>query len=152
MMNQSRRKILGNLAGLCLFYPLIACRNGNLFMKKEIVLDVVLYNYSDIVIYDIYLNGIDLGLANAHDGGTGIVTGVTIPFGPQTLTWRDAGSGKSFSIKNSLALSPEQILSNTESLGVHIYPDNTAEFTFSQYMPERTNRGDKSIEDAKKNG
>lgn len=28
MMNKSRRKILGNLAGLSLFYPLTACGKG----------------------------------------------------------------------------------------------------------------------------
>lgn len=151
-MNKSRRKILSGLAGLSLLYPLTACGKGNLFMKKEAVLDVVLYNYSEIMIYDIYLNGIDLGLASPYGGGTGIVSGVTVPFGPQTLTWRDAGSGKSFFIKNSLSLTPEQILSNTYSLGVHIYPDNTAEFTFSQYMPDTTSRGDKIIEEARKNG
>jgi|GEM_PF-6686108 len=37
MMSQSRRKILGNLAALGLFYPLAACGNRNLLMKKEIV-------------------------------------------------------------------------------------------------------------------
>lgn len=155
-MNKSRRKILGNLVSLSLLYPLTACGKGNLFMKKEVVLDIVLYSYLDRPIFDIYLNRIDLGVANSY-GGTGIVVGVTIPFGPQTLTWRLGGprgmalNGETVTVKNSLILNPEQILSNTDSLGIHIYPDNTAEFTFSQYMPERTNRGNKIIEDVEKN-
>jgi hypothetical protein len=151
----TRRKILGNMLALGLFVPLFACgegkQKGSLFMKKEIVLDVVLYSYLNRPIFDIYLNGTDLGVANSY-GGTGIVTSVSVPLGSQTLTWRDAGSGETFAVKNSLNLAQNQITPGSHYLGVHIYPDHTAEFTFSEHMPETTPRGHHIIEESKRHG
>lgn len=151
MSVNTRRKILGSLAGISLLYPLVACGKGNLFMSKEITLDVVLFNYQNIAIFDVLLNGGDIGVANVYGGG-GIMTGVAIPFGPQTLTWRDGASGKTFSVKNSLSLTKDQISPNAGYLGVHIYPDNTAELTISQYIPETTLRGKKILDEVKKHG
>ena len=150
-----RRKILKKLIGLSLLHPLVACEKGELFMKKEIVLSVVLYSYLARPIFDIYLNRIDLGVANSY-GGTGIVSGVTIPIGPQTLTWRLGGpegmarNGEIDSIKNSLMLTHEQIQVDTRYLGVHIYPDNTAELSFSEHIPDTTPRGDDILDKVKK--
>jgi len=142
MMNKSRRKILGNLACLSLLYPLTACGKGNLFMKKEVVLDVVLFSYLKITIFDVHLNGGDIGVAGPYGGGGGVMTGVTIPLGTQTLNWRDAGSGKSFSVKNLLTLPPEAIQSNANYLAVHIYPDSTAELMTSENLPQPSIRGE----------
>lgn len=147
----TRRKILGSLAGLSLLYPLVACGKGNLFMGKEITLDVVLFNYQNIAVFDVLLDGGDIGVANVYGGG-GIMTGVTIPFGPQTLTWRDGASGKTFSVKNSLVLTKDQISPKAGYLGVHIYPDNTAELTVSEYIPETTPRGKKILDEVRKHG
>ena len=135
--------------GLGLLYPLVACEKGKLFMNKNIVLSVTLYNFFDYTMYDIYLNRIDLGVA-AEYGSTGIVTGVNIPFGVQTLTWRHAASGETYAIKNSLEILLEQIQTNTRYLGVHIYPDFTAEFTFSEHLPDTTPRGDDILKKAGK--
>jgi len=148
------RRSTTRLLILSLLYPMAACEAaGNrqgLFMKNEIVLDVVIYSYLARPIFDIYLNNIDLGVTNSY-GGTGIITGVTIPLGPQTLTWRLGGprnmegNGETVTAKNSLTLTTNKIPPGTHYLGVHIYPDETAELTFAQHMPDTTPRGDKIL-------
>jgi hypothetical protein len=40
-------------------------------------------------------------------------------------------------------ISPEQIPPGTRYLGLHLYPDDTAEITFAEVIPETTARGDK---------
>lgn len=147
----TRRKILGGLAAVSLLHPLVACGKENFFMGKGVTLDVVLFNYQNIAIFDVLLNGGDIGVANVYGGG-GIMTGVTISLGPQTLTWRDGASGKTFPVKNSLNLTKDQIPPKAEYLAVHIYPDSTAELAVSQYIPEITSRGRKILDEVRKNG
>jgi len=146
----ARRKVLRDMLALGFFVSLSACgegkQRGALFTRKEVVLDVVLYSYLNHPIFDIYINGADLGVANSY-GGTGVITGVSIPLGAQTLTWRDAGSGATFAVKNSLDLAPNQIPPRARYLGVYLYPDRTAEFTFSEHMPETTPRGRHILEE-----
>jgi hypothetical protein len=148
----TRRKILGSLTSLTLLYPLIACGKGNLFMSKEIVMDVVVFNYTDSPIFEVLLNNRVDGGSAAYDGGRAIVTGVTIPIGPQTLSWRDAGSGKTFVAKNSLTLTPDKIPSDAHYLAIHIYQDKTAELTFARHLPDATPRGQKILDEAEKHG
>jgi hypothetical protein len=155
----TRREVLSNILALGLFVPLFAYgegkQKGSLFTKKKIVLDVVLYSYLNRPIFDIYLNGIDLGVANSY-GGTGVITGVAIPFGMQTLTWRLGGprglehNGDMRTAKNSLSLTSDQIPESTRYLGVHIYPDNTVELTCAEHMPKTTARGHRIIEEGKR--
>lgn len=155
----TRRKILGSLAGLSLLYPLVACGKGSLFMGKKITLDVVLFSYLDRPIFDVYLDGGDIGLAGAWPhSGKAVMTAVNIPFGPQTLTWRLDGpkgtprNGETVTAKNSLALTTDQIPPNAGYLGVHIYPDDTAELIVSQYMPEKSLRGQQIAERYRNHG
>lgn len=156
---KTRRDVISRLFGLCVLYPLSACNaeTRGTFMQREIVLDVVLYSYLNRPIFDIYFNRIDLGVANAY-GGTGIISGVAIPFGPQTLTWRLDGpkgmprNGETVTLKSPLTLTADQIPRDAHYLGVHIYPDDTAELTFSQYLPEPTVRGKKILEGRSSNG
>jgi hypothetical protein len=150
-----RRQILCGLASLSLLYPLAACgegtNKGSLFMSKKVVVNVVVFNYLNRPIFDVYLNGAMIGgsasLPNSPYGQFGTVGGVTVPLGPQTLTWRLDGpkgtprNGETDSAKNSLVITPEQIPSDVHSLGVHIYPDNTAELIFSQDVLEQSKRG-----------
>jgi hypothetical protein len=151
----TRRKILCGLAGLSLLYPLVACGKGNVFMRKEITLNVVLYSYLNRPIFDVLLNDGDIGVANAYGGG-GVMTGVTIPFGPQTLSWRLDGpkgtprNGETVAVKNSLILTKDQTPPQAEYLGVHIYPDSTAELFLSQYIPEISPRGQKILDEVRK--
>jgi len=149
----TRRKILGNMLALGLFVPLFACgegsQKGSLFMKKEIVLDVVLFSYIDRPIFDVLLNHSDIGLANAYGGGRAVMTDVKIPLGAQALTWRLGGprgmarNGDTVTVKNPLNLTSDQIPSDARYLGVYIYPDDTAELTISPHFPEPTPKGEK---------
>lgn len=155
----TRRKILGSLASISLLYPLVACGKGNLFMSKEITLDVVLFSYLDRPIFDVYLDGGDIGLAGAWPhSGKAVMTGVTIPLGAQTLTWRLDGpkgtprNGETVAVKNSLILTKDQIPSDAAYLGVHIYSDDTAELIVSQYMPEKSERGEQIAERYRNHG
>jgi hypothetical protein len=140
-----RRDALRLLALGCLM-PLSACGQGERKMRKEIVLDVEMFSYVDHVLTDIVFNGTGLGVMNRY-GGTGTIVGVSIPFGVQTLAWTLDGpkgtprNGERVRIKNSLVITPEQIPPGTNYLGLHLYPDDTAEVTFSDQIPERTTRG-----------
>lgn len=123
-------------------------------MQKETVLSVEMFSYVDRVITDIMFNGTDLGVANRY-GGTGTITGVRIPFGIQTLTWTLGGpkgtprNGEHMQIKNRLMISKEQIPPGTRYIGLHLYPDDTAEITFAEFIPERTARGEKILSERK---
>lgn len=151
----ARRQVLCCLASLSMLYPLAACgegnHKGNSFMKKQVAVNVVVFNYLNRPIYDVYLNGTMVGgsasLSNSPYGQFSTVAGVTVPLGPQTLTWKLGGprgmarNGETDTAKNSLVINPEQIPADVSSLGVHIYPDNTAELIFSQDVLEQSVRG-----------
>jgi hypothetical protein len=147
-----RRQILCGLASLGLLYPLVACGKANLFMTKEIVMDVVVFNYTSHPIFEVLLNHKIDGGAAAYDGGRAIVVGVAVPLGKQNLTWRDAGSGKTFTSKNSLVLTPEQIPADARYMAIHIYQDETTELTFAHYLPNPTSRGKTILDEAEKHG
>lgn len=124
-------------------------------MQKETALHVEVFSYIDRVIIDISFNGTGLGVMNRY-GGTGTITDVYIPFGIQALKWTLDGpegtprNGEIITPKNQLVISPEQIPSGTRYLGIHLYPDDTVEFTFAEGIPERTARGRKILADRKK--
>ena len=57
------------------------------------MLNVVMYSYVDRAIFNIIFTGTGLGIANKY-GGTGIIAGVRIPYGVQTMEWTlDAPEG-----------------------------------------------------------
>lgn len=149
-----RRRSALVIIGTGFLMPLAACGKGAKTMQKYIVLDVEMFSNLDRPISDIMFNGEDLGVMNSY-GGTGLITGVRIPFGVQTLTWTLGGpegtprNGENMKIRNTLVISPEQIPKGTKYLGLHLYPDDTAEVIFSETMPERTVRG-KKIKAARK--
>lgn len=144
------RRMTINAIGLSLMLPLAACGQGRSKMQNEAILNVVMYSYLDRVITDIIFNGTDLGVANKY-GGTGTMTGVRIPFGVQSLKWTLDGpegmarNGETVKMKNKLVVSAEQIPPGTRYLGLHLYPDDTAEITFAEFIPERTPRGVKIL-------
>jgi hypothetical protein len=125
--------------------PLAAC--GEKRMQKETGLNVVMYSYLDRPIHDIIFNGTDLGVMNSY-GSTGTITGVRIPFGSQTLTWTLGGpegmarNGEYMKVKNNIVISPEQIPSGTRCyIGLYLYPDETVEVTFAEFILEGSPRG-----------
>ena len=146
----SRRRTAMRLIGLSLLVPLAACGQGERRPRKDTVLNVEMYSYLNRPIFDIVFNGTGLGVMNSY-GGTGTVTGVRIPFGIQTLKWTLDGpkgtvrNGDVVEVKNKLVITPEQIAPRTRYLGLHLYPDDTAEVTFAESIPERTARGEKIL-------
>lgn len=149
-----RRRLVVEAIGLSLMMPLQACGKGEQKMLKGVVLDVVLYSYMNRVITDIFFNSTDLGVANKH-GGTGTITGVLIPYGMQKLKWTLDGpegmarNGEKVTVKNEIIVTPDLIPKGTRYLGLHLYPDDTAEVTFAEYIPERTPRGEEILAEVK---
>jgi hypothetical protein len=118
---------------------------------RTVVMDVGLHSYLDRPIFDVYLNGQDIGLAagQPHKGSGGLMTGVTVALGPQEITWRldgvdDKGAplsdnGSTVVAKNTPEL--EKPGAEYRYLGVHIYPDNTVEVIPEKFWPEKTAKG-----------
>lgn len=117
--------------------------------KKDVVyFDVNLKSYLDRPVFDVYLNGVDIGVAGGppHGGNGGLMTGVAVPLGPQVVTWRldgpegMKGNGDTVKAANQPVLTrPDP---NLTYLGVHIYPDNTVELIPEPYWPEASARGE----------
>jgi hypothetical protein len=128
-----RRNILKPLAVLALL-PFTACTTG-VKMKKTITLDFAVRNYTDRYIFSVSLNGRSSGGAPPYGGGNSIEIDHTFDLGgPQTLTWRDAGTGVITTAKNPLYIREEDIPKGAKyspAMCIHIYPDATAELTFS---------------------
>lgn len=125
--------------------------------KKEIVyFDVSMLSYYERPIFDVKLNGVDIGAAGEppHGDHGGIIIGVTVPLGPQVITWRLDGvdkNGKPFKNNGDIVKALNQpILSSPDPkahyLGVHIYPDNTVEITQERFWPTNTEKGNAFIQ------
>jgi hypothetical protein len=148
LVNLTDRRFLIGLLGAALLFPLTACGKGKNIMQKEIELSVVLWSYVNRTITDITFNGTGLGLSGAY-GGTGIITGVRIPFGVQSLSWQLDGpegmarNGEKVLMKNKIAFNATDVPPGTRYLGIHVYPDETAEMVFSQAYPGVSVRGEK---------
>ena len=155
----ARRVILFCLLALGTTFPLFACKADNnpknSSMQKEIVMDVVIFSYLNRTIFDVYLDGKDIGVAGPFGGG-GVVTGVSITSGLQTLKWTldgpegTPGNGNQVIVKNKLIVDPSLVPAGIYYMAVHIYPDDTAELSFSKGIPERSIRGIKIVEEFQK--
>jgi hypothetical protein len=150
----SRRQAVNHLLSLILVLPITACDAQNSQkqgrkMKDSVVMNVVMFNYTDRSLFEVLLNGhIDHG-SPPFGGGGGVNVGVTISLGPQTLTWRLGGpkgtprNGETVTAKNQITLTREQIPATARYMAIHIYPDETAELTFAEGLPDTTLRGQK---------
>jgi hypothetical protein len=142
-----RRNII-YLLGVGLLMPLAVCGQERKEMKSYTVLDVEVFSSLDRSVGDIKFNDEDIGVMNKY-GGTGLIAGVRVPFGNQRLTWMLDGppgtprNGEHVKVANTLMITPDKIPSGPRYLGIHIYPDFTAEVIFSESMPVRTARGKK---------
>lgn len=112
--------------------------------KDDVIyMDVALFSYLDRPIFDVFLNGSDIGVAagQPHWGEAyGLMTGVPVHLGSQTITWRFADTGETVTAKNKPLLTrPDP---KFHYLGVHIYPDNTVELIPEEFWPEKTEKGE----------
>jgi hypothetical protein len=152
----SRRRFVKHVSTLLLSCTLFGCKKG-ISMESAVVLDVVLFNYIDRAIIDVLLNGEDIGVAGPYGGGSGVLSGVRIPLGAQRLTWRwdgpegMPGNGDTVAAINTMTLSPTQISADDRYLGVHVYPDRTAELTLSPHLPEMTPKGEQIYREKRRN-
>jgi len=105
----------------------------------------VVFSYLGYPIYDVYLNkNMICGSAALSDSPYGqfsTVIGLHVPLGLQELTWLSSTSGANFSAKNKFTLTENDIPDGVRALGIHIYPDNTYEMSFSSSVLEQSNRG-----------
>lgn len=119
---------------------------GNTVSNAEIIeIDISTYSYIERPIFDIYSNKITIGAA----GGGSVIAGARLKLGPQIVTWRLGGpkgmarNGETVTAKNAplLRLPPRA----ARYVGIHIYPDETVEFIYSEFLPERTDRGEEIL-------
>lgn len=109
-------------------------------------LNVILYNYLNRPIFDVYIDGkVGTGSDAYPSTGGGMITGVPLDLGPKTVTWRLDGpkgaprNGETITNRNPLRL--DTIVQGAIFLGVHIYPDDTVELTTAVAIPGRSARG-----------
>ncbi|TDK65214.1 hypothetical protein [Sapientia aquatica] len=157
----TKRKTLQRLAALALGLPLSACGQhnplGGLMQPESVNLNAVLFSYYDqigrfnVMIFDVFMNDTWVG---GGGSGTGVIVNAKFTLGPQKLTWRLGGpegmprQGETVTAKNNLILKPENIPKGSVYIGIHIYPDETAEFNFAvDGYPQETPRG-KLLRDA----
>ena len=116
-------------------------------------LDVSFFSYLDRPIFEITLNGLELGAAPAHGfyGANGMRVDERIQLGPQIVSWRLGGprgmarNGETVRAKNAPLL--DKVPPNTKWLALHIYDDDTVEIALSKRDTDEleTERGKKII-------
>lgn len=115
---------------------------------EVVYFDVGLKSYLERPIFDVYIGGQDIGLdgGQPHGGPGGLMTGVPMRLGPQTVTWRlggpkgMVGNGDTVTAINRPLLTTD--MTKHRYLGVHIYPDNTVELVPDDGWPDQTERGE----------
>lgn len=130
----TRRRIVRSMA--CLFL-INACGAK----PMRVVLHLVAFSYWDRPIFEINVDGIgDEASAAYPNTGKGVTAGVSLSLGPKKVTWRLGGpeglprNGDTLVNKNRLEL--VAFTPGAKYLGVHIYPDETVEFSTSVGRPE----------------
>lgn len=128
----SRRFLLNALALL----PFINIAQAK---PKVVYLNVILYNYLDRPIFDVYIDGkVGFGSEAYPATGGGIVVGVPFEIGPKIVSWRLDGpantprNGEKVTNKNVLTL---DWVPGGKYLNVHIYPDDTVKLIVSTSIP-----------------
>lgn len=119
-----------------------ACEKSSM----NVTLNVVLFSYLDRPIFDVRIDGAVGETSDAYPNtGKGVIAGVEFTLGPKKVTWKLDGPrgaprvGDTVVNKNPLEL--RDIIPDASYLGVHIYPDETVEFTISVMRPEFTANG-----------
>jgi hypothetical protein len=144
-----RRAFCNGALGLFLLPAFNACE-----AKPMITLDVVLFSYLDRPIFDVLVGNRNIGVAGPFPhSGRGTMSGMQFTLGSQKVTWTLDGpegmarNGEVVTAKNQPEL--KNIPPGARYLAVHIYPDDTVEFLFSEHFPGLSQQGEKSIADRK---
>lgn len=110
--------------------------------------DVGLKSYLERPIHEVLVNGYDIGVAGGqpHGGPGGLMAGIPIHPGPQTVTWR-LGGPEGMPGNDDMVTAVNRPVVTQEAakhryLGVHIYPDNTVELIPEDGWPQQTARGE----------
>ncbi len=113
-----------------------------------VTLDVVLFSYLDRPIFDVLVGKRDVGIAGEYPrSGRGTMMGMQFQAGPQKVTWRLDGpegthrNGETVIAKNIPEL--KNIPATARYLAIHIYPDDTVEFIYTEHFPGLSERGEK---------
>lgn len=111
-----------------------------------VTLDVVLFSYLPRPIFDVFLDGTDIGVAGPWPhSGRGSMSGMQLRLGKKQVTWRLGGpqgmdrNGETVAAKNTPEL--KELPRGASFLGVHIYEDQTVELIPSQHFPELSQKG-----------
>lgn len=114
--------------------------------SMSISLEVVLFSYLDRPIFDVLVNGSDIGVSNAYPTtGGGSISGLSFKQGPLKVSWRLGGpegmprNGETVHAKNAPML--EKVEHKHHFMAVHILPDDTVEIALSEHYPSRSARG-----------
>lgn len=109
--------------------------------QQQAIFDVSMLSYYERSIFDVKLNGIDIGAAGdpPHGDHAGLVVGVTVPLGSQIISWRLSDSGNTVFAQNQPVLTEAD--ARHQYLGVHVYPDNTVELVAEDHWPSNTEKG-----------
>ena len=129
-VQMTRRQLL-LLCGAALL-PLSACEAKTM---THVALDISVVDYFDRPIFDVFVNGRDFGGGAGINGLNSIELGASVKLGPQKVTWRYADTGETIAAKNVPVLNAADIPKGVKWLALHIYPDDTVEFTFSKGTP-----------------
>jgi hypothetical protein len=112
----------------------------------SVTLDVVLFNYLDRPIFDVYIDGKVGDSSDPYPAtGGGTITGVTLTLGPKKISWRLDGphgtprNGETVHAKNTPRL--DDVPRDTHYLAMHVYPDETVELVISSHYPRATDKG-----------
>lgn len=114
---------------------------------KTLHFDVVMLSYYERPIFEVKLNGIEIGAADfpPHLGTGGLMTGVPVQLGPQKITWRLGGPKGMPNNGDTVVAANIPDFPNPGAeyryLGVHVYPDNTVEVIATKYWPENSEKG-----------
>lgn len=152
----ARRALLAHAAFGLVLPTVTACDVKPMYAT----IDISLVSYLDRAIFEVLLNGKDVGLAPAYarHGTNGVMVDERIKLGPQVVTWRLGGprgmarNGEMVRAKNTPVL--EQVPPGSKWMAVNIYDDGTVELTFTKRDPEdlETERGRKILAGWDKHG
>ena len=110
--------------------PISACESKPMYGTFE----VVLFSYLDRPIFEVLVNGQEIGAAGPYPySGRGSMQGPIFQLGPTKVSWRYSDTGETVHAKNTPML--EIVRSKDQFLAVHVYPDDTVELLTSEHFP-----------------